>query len=218
MIAKFVLETGHIRMPYYRRYSSNPIIAFLTESVVRQIIIVNVVIFILELVLRDTAFINFFGLRPRDVITKGFLWQLITYMFLHGGFWHLILNMFIVYMFGSPLESVWGSQRFLRYYFICGLGGAALSFVFSYNTIVIGASGAGYGILLAYGMLFPYNEVYIWGIFPVRARTLVIFLVIIEFVSGFTGGDGIAHFAHLGGMAAGFITVRTMYRSWRWRR
>ncbi len=202
-------------MPYYRRYSSNPIVAFLTESVVNQIIIVNVAIFILELVLRETAFINFFGLLPRLVVTKGFVWQLVTYMFLHGGFWHLLLNMFIIYMFGSPLEGVWGSQRFLRYFFVCGLGGAIGSFIFSYNTTVIGASGAGYGILVAYAMLFPYNEIYVWGILPVRARTLVIFVVIIEFVSGFSGGDGIAHFAHLGGMAAGFIYVKSMYRSWR---
>ncbi|RJR27061.1 MAG: rhomboid family intramembrane serine protease [Candidatus Latescibacterota bacterium] len=202
-------------MPYYRRYSSNPVVAFLTESVVNQIIIVNVAIFILELVLRETAFISFFGLLPRLVVTKGFVWQLVTYMFLHGGFWHLLLNMFIIYMFGSPLEGVWGSQRFLRYFFVCGLGGAIGSFIFSYNTTVIGASGAGYGILVAYAMLFPYNEIYVWGILPVRARTLVIFVVIIEFVSGFGGGDGIAHFAHLGGMAAGFIYVKSMYRSWR---
>jgi membrane associated rhomboid family serine protease len=202
-------------MTSYRRYSSNPLVAFLTESIVNQIIIVNVVIFILELVLRDTAFINFFGLMPRLVVTKGFVWQLVTYMFLHGGFWHLLLNMFIIYMFGSTLEGVWGSQRFLRYFFICGLGGALGSFIFSYNATVIGASGAGYGILVAYAMLFPYNQIYVWGILPVRARTLVIFLVIIEFVSGFTGGDGVAHFAHLGGMAAGFIYVKSMYRTWR---
>ena len=202
-------------MTSYRRYSSNPLVAFLTESIVNQIIIVNVVIFILELVLRDTAFINFFGLMPRLVVTKGFVWQLVTYMFLHGGFWHLLLNMFIIYMFGSTLEGVWGSQRFLRYFFICGLGGALGSFIFSYNATVIGASGAGYGILVAYAMLFPYNQIYVWGILPVRARTLVIFVVIIEFVSGFTGGDGVAHFAHLGGMAAGFIYVKSMYRTWR---
>lgn len=203
-------------MPYYRRYSSNPVVAFLTESVVSQIVIVNAVIFILQLVLRDTAFIGFFGLMPRLVVTKGFVWQIVTYMFLHGGFWHLLLNMFIIYMFGSPLEGVWGSQRFLRFFFVCGLGGALGSFVFSFNTTVIGASGAGYGILAAYAMLFPYNQIYVWGILPVRARTLVIFVAIIEFVSGFAGGDGIAHFAHLGGMAAGFLYVKSMYRgSWR---
>ena len=195
-------------MPRYRRYSSNPVIAFLTESVVYQIIIANVVVFILELALRQTNFIDFFGLVPRLVVTKGYVWQLVTYMFLHGGFWHILLNMFIIYMFGSALEQVWGSDRFLKYYFACGLGAAAFSFIFSFNTTVIGASGAGYGILLAYAMLFPYTEIYVWGLFPVRARTLVIFLIVIEFVSGITGGDGIAHFAHLGGMAAGFLYLK----------
>jgi len=195
-------------MTGYRRYSSNPVVAFLTESVVRQIVIVNVAVFILEIALNRTGFIDFFGLLPRLVVTKGYVWQLVTYMFLHGGFWHLFLNMFIIYMFGSALEQVWGADRFLRYYFACGLGAAAFSFVFSFNTSVIGASGAGYGILLAYAILFPYAEVYIWGLFPVRARTLVIFLTIIEFVSGITGGDGIAHFAHLGGMAAGFLYLK----------
>ena len=141
-------------------------------------------------------------------MTKGYVWQIVTYMFLHGSLWHLILNMFIIWMFGTPLESVWGSNRFLNYYFVCGLGGALLSFLFSFNTTVIGASGAGYGILLAYAILFPYSEIYVWGLFPVRARTLVIFMVIIEFASGISGGDGIAHFAHLGGMAAGFIYLK----------
>jgi membrane associated rhomboid family serine protease len=115
-------------------------------------------------------------------------------MFLHGGFWHLLLNMFIIWMFGSQLEAVWGGARFLKYYIICGIGGAVFSFIFAYNTLVIGASGAGYGILLAYAVLFPYNQVY---------------------VSGISGGDGIAHFAHLGGMAAGLLYMRTDHRAWR---
>lgn len=195
-------------MPYYRRYSSNPVLSFFTESVVNQIILVNAIVFILELALNNPRFIEFFGLVPRLVVTKGYVWQLVTYMFLHGGFWHIALNMFIIYMFGSALEQVWGSDRFLRYYFVCGLGAAAFSFIFSFNTTVIGASGAGYGILLAYAILFPDAQIYVWGLFPVRARTLVFVLIIIEFASGIMGGDGIAHFAHLGGMAAGFLYMK----------
>jgi membrane associated rhomboid family serine protease len=195
-------------MPYYRRNSSNPVLGFLTESVVNQIILVNAIVFILELALNNPRFIEFFGLVPRLVVTKGYVWQLVTYMFLHGGFWHIALNMFVIFMFGSALEQVWGSDRFLRYYFVCGLGAAAFSFIFSYNTTVIGASGAGYGILLAYAILFPDAQIYVWGLFPVRARTLVIVLIIIELASGILGGDGIAHFAHLGGMAAGFLYMK----------
>jgi len=201
-------------MPYYR-YSRGPFASFMRGDVVKKIVIINFVVFFLEIVLQNTGFIELFGLRPRDVVTKGYVWQIVTYMFLHGGFWHILLNMFIIWMFGSTLEAVWGSERFLKYYFICGLGAAALSFIFSFNSLVIGASGAGYGILLAYAVLFPYNEIYIWGILPVKARTLVIFLVIIELFSGLAGRDGIAHFAHLGGMAAGLIYLRTDHRAWR---
>jgi membrane associated rhomboid family serine protease len=195
-------------MPYYRRRSSNPVIDFLTGSVVNQIILINVIIYVIEMILARTSFIEMFGLTPRLVVTKGYVWQIVTYMFLHGGIWHIGLNMFIIWMFGTPLEGVWGSNRFLNYYLLCGLGGALLSFVFSFNTTIIGASGAGYGILLAYAVLFPYNEIYVWGLVPVRARTFVIFMIIIEFASGFSGRDGVAHFAHLGGMAAGYLYLR----------
>lgn len=206
-------------MSYYGKNFSKGALGFLTANVVNQLIAVNVVVFILEIALARTSFVDFFGLRPGTVVSRGFVWQIFTYMFLHGGFWHLFLNMFIIWMFGSPLESVWGSNRFLGYYFICGLGGALFSFIFSYHTTVIGASGAGYGILLAYAALFPEAEIYVWGLLPVRARTLVIFMTVIEFVSGISGTDGIAHFAHLGGMAAGLLYLRLQYRGLRfWRR
>ena len=196
-------------MPYNRRFSSNPVLDFLTGSVVNQIIVINVIIYVIQVILARSSFIELFGLRPYVVLSRGYVWQLVTYMFLHGSPWHLLLNMFIIWMFGTPLEGVWGSNRFLNYYVVCGLGGALLSFLFSFNTTVIGASAAGYGILLAYAILFPYSEIYVWGLFPVSARTLVIFMIVIEFVSGITGGDGVAHFAHLGGMGAGFIYLKS---------
>lgn len=196
-------------MPYNRRFSSNPVLDFLTGSVVNQIIVINVIIYVIQVILARSSFIELFGLRPYVVLSRGYVWQLVTYMFLHGSPWHLLLNMFIIWMFGTPLEGVWGSNRFLNYYVVCGLGGALLSFLFSFNTTVIGASAAGYGILLAYAILFPYSEIYVWGLFPVRARTLVIFMIVIEFVSGITGRDGVAHFAHLGGMGAGFIYLKS---------
>jgi membrane associated rhomboid family serine protease len=202
-------------MPYYYGRPSNPFGGFWTRGVVNKLIIINVAVFILEILLSRTPFLPLFGLSPKLVLTKGFVWQLLTYMFLHGGIWHLLLNMFIIWMFGSQLEAVWGGERFLKYYLVCGIGGAIFSFIFAYDSIVIGASGAGYGILLAYAVLFPYNQIYVWGIFPVRARTLIIVLIAIEFLSGISGGDGIAHFAHLGGMAAGLLYIRTDHRAWR---
>lgn len=205
-------------MQYYR-HSSNPVGNFFHGGVVKKLIIANIAVFILQLLLMRTSFNFYFALYPRLVIERGFVWQLVTYMFLHGGIWHLAINMFIIWMFGTPLERLWGETRFLKFYFLCGLGGAVFSFVFAYNTGVIGASGAGYGILLAYGMLFPYNEVYVWGIFPMKARTLVIVLIGMEFIFGISGGTGIAHFAHLGGMAAGLLYTRGDHRTRRfWRK
>ena len=176
---------------------------------IKYLLIWNGIVYLLQKILAHSGFFlePLFGMVPVD-FWQGHVWQCVTYMFLHGGIFHILINMFILWMFGTPLEGVWGSNRFLNYYFICGFGGALLSFLFSFNTTIIGASGAGYGILLAYAILFPYSEIYVWGILPVRARTLVIFMIIIELASGISAGDGIAHFAHLGGMAAGFLYLR----------
>jgi membrane associated rhomboid family serine protease len=205
-------ETEIQMQNYYRRSSFSDLLG---GSVVTTIVIINVLVFLLQMLLIRTPFQNFFALYPRLVLERGYIWQLGTYMFLHGGIFHLFFNMLIIWMFGTTLEQVWGGRRFLQYYMICGLGAAIFSFIFSYNVQVIGASGAGYGILLAYGVLFPYNQIYIWGIIPVRARTLVIVLGGVEFLSGLTGGDGIAHFAHLGGMAAGLVLLKTGSRGGR---
>ena len=129
-------------MAHFRGQPSNPFGGFWTRGVVSKLVIINIAVFIIEILLSKTNFIVFLGLSPRLVLTRGFVWQLITYMFLHGGFWHLTLNMFIIWMFGSQLEAVWGGERFLKYYIICGIGGALFSFIFAYNTLVIGASGA----------------------------------------------------------------------------
>lgn len=201
-------------MPFnHDRYSSHSMRNPWFSGVVKKLVIINIAVFLLEIILQRTNFIAYFGLSPRLVLTRGFVWQLVTYMFLHGGFWHLLLNMFIIWMFGNQLEAVWGSERFLRYYLVCGLGGAIFSFIFAFNSLVIGASGAGYGILLAYAIMFPYNQIYVWGIFPIRARNLVIILAVVEFLSGIAGRSGIAHFAHLGGMAAGLIYMKSDYRA-----
>ncbi|MBN2071789.1 MAG: rhomboid family intramembrane serine protease [Candidatus Krumholzibacteriota bacterium] len=195
------------------QYRRNPYSNLFGNSVVNKIVIANVIVFFLQIILSRTGFQDFFALYPRDVIFKGYIWQLVTYMFLHGSLSHIFFNMIVIWMFGTTLEQVWGSRRFLKYYFICGLGGAVFSFIFSFNVPVIGASAAGYGILLAYAVLFPYNQIYIWGIIPIRARTLVIILGAVSFVFGIAGGGIIAHFAHLGGMAAGLIYLKNDHRS-----
>ena len=161
--------------------------------------------------------------------------QLITYMFMHANFEHIFFNMFAVWMFGRTLEAVWGPKRFLIYYMICGIGAGLMQelvqymeyfFAWSQCTAVstsagiipmeaflnqlntVGASGAVYGILLAFGMLFPNSEMFVFPIpMPIKAKYFVIGYAVIELLLDITGGDGVAHFAHLGGMLVGFILI-----------
>ena len=198
---------------YSRRFSSNPLKNFIGQNVINKIIIANIVIFILQLTLQKSNFTEWLVLHPYLVLTRGYIWQLFTYMFLHGSISHIGLNMLVFWMFGTQLERVWGSTQFLKYYLVCGLGGALFSFLFAFHSSVLGASAAVYGVLMAYAILFRYNQIYLLGVFPIRARTLVIILAIMEFLSGLSGQDGIAHFAHLGGMATGLIYIHSDQRT-----
>ncbi|MBS0212420.1 MAG: rhomboid family intramembrane serine protease [Proteobacteria bacterium] len=145
----------------------------------------------------------------------GFMpWQLLTYGFLHGGLAHIFFNMFALLMFGAPLEYTWGTQRFLTYYLICVVG-AGLTYLgwaalMDISSPVLGASGGVFGLLLAYGMLFPRQRVMLlFPPIPMSARTLVIGYGALELLMGVTGiGGNIAHFAHLGGMLFGWLVIR----------
>lgn len=131
-------------------------------------------------------------------------WTLLTYMFLHAGFWHLFSNMIGLFFFGPRLESRLGARNFLWLYFLSGLGGAALSFIFSFSAPVVGASAAVYGVLIGFAIYWPRENVYIWGVLPIQARVLAAGLVCISLYSGIAGtGGGVAHFAHIGGLAVG---------------
>ena len=149
-----------------------------------------------------------FALQP---LGRGFLiWQVFSYMFMHAGFSHLFFNMFALWMFGMELENVWGSRKFLTYYLICGVGAGIanllLAPLFSEAGPTIGASGAIYGVLLAFGMLFPDRLIFIYFFVPLKAKYFVALYMIIEFVTvGIGGSDGVAHFAHLGGAFVGFV-------------
>lgn len=141
-----------------------------------------------------------------------YIWQLFSYMFLHAGFFHLFFNMFALWMFGMELENNWGSRRFLFYYLMCGviagISNLFLGPVFGQDGPTIGASGAVYGILLAYGLIFPNRQIYLYFLFPVRAKYFVMFFILLELFAGVTGTqDGIAHFAHLGGAAGGYLLL-----------
>ncbi len=129
--------------------------------------------------------------------------------FLHGDFMHLFGNMLVLFFFGPPLESKWGSDEFIKYYMICGMGGVFLSLFFvSYS--IIGASAAVYGVMMAFAMAWPDAPIYFWGIFPIKAKYLVAFFFLITFTSAFGGAaGGVAHFAHLGGFITGFLYLKT---------
>jgi len=181
---------------------------------VRNLLFANVGVFVFQLLaafLAQVRLETLFGLVPYDVVHHLFLWQMVTYLFLHGGFLHILFNMLALYMFGTELEWLWGTSRFLRFYFITGVGAALCSIIVSPNSTIpiIGASGAIYGLLAAYGLLFPDRTLLLYFVIPIKAKYFVLILGAITFWSSITAtGGGIAHVAHLGGMIFGWIYLR----------
>ena len=140
-------------------------------------------------------------------------WTLVTYMFLHGGFGHIFFNMLALFFFGPRLEAELGSKNFLLLYFISGIMGGLLSFFFTPYTAIIGASGAVYGVMFGFARYWPRELLYIWGVFPVQARWLVVGMTVLSLFGGFgNSSDGVAHFAHLGGFVGGFLFLTIVDR------
>lgn len=138
-------------------------------------------------------------------------WQLVTYMFLHGGFMHIFFNLFALWMFGQSIENYWGTKRFTYFYFLTGIGAALLHMAIGGGGgPTIGASGAVYGILLAFGMMFPNREIMLlFPPIPMKAKYFVAIFGAIELISGISRtNSGVAHFAHLGGMLVGYILIK----------
>jgi membrane associated rhomboid family serine protease len=186
----------------------------IVPPVVKLLLLANTAVYLLMLLAKiDLA--GLFGLVPRLVWSQFFLWQLVTYMFLHGGFWHILMNMFVLWMFGSDLERDWGSREFMKYYFLCGIGAGVFNTILQPNSLIpiIGASGAIYGLLAAFAVMYPDRLVYIYFLFPVRVKYMVIFLAAMEFFLSMTGSQvTVAHFAHLGGMLVGFLYLKADWR------
>ena len=184
------------------------------------LIAANVAIFFLEQL--APGLIGAFALWPLGAAHAGGAsfapWQLVTYAFLHGGLTHLLFNMFALYMFGGAIEQVFGTRRYFTYYVVCAVSAALTQLVFALVTggvyPVVGASGAVFGLLLAYAMYFPNNRVMlIFPPIPMQARTFVFLYAALELFLGVTGTqEGVAHFAHLGGMVGAGIMI------WSWRR
>ena len=138
-------------------------------------------------------------------------WQFVTYMFLHGGFGHILFNLFALWMFGQSIENLWGTRRFVIYYFITGVGAALLHIAITAADVpMVGASGAVYGILLAFAMMFPNRPIMLIFLpVPIKAKYFVMIFGALELFNGVANlQTGIAHFAHLGGMVVGYILIR----------
>jgi membrane associated rhomboid family serine protease len=178
--------------------------------VVRTLLLVTVGAFFLQqTVPLMEAYLAFV---PRLVLRQP--WTLVTYLFLHAGLTHLLFNMLGLFFFGSRVEARLGERRFTILYFLSGITGALLSLVFGGSAGVIGASGAVFGVMLAFAYYWPHEPILIWGIFPVPARILVIITTVITLWSGFGGrGGGVAHFAHLGGYVGAWLYLKWLERS-----
>jgi membrane associated rhomboid family serine protease len=179
-------------------------------EIVRFLILSNVTIFaVQELFKLEPMLAQNFGLIPVDFFA-GKVWQLVTYMFLHGGVMHILFNMLALWMFGSVLERAWGSREFLKYYLLTGLGGGLCYALFNMHSPIptVGASGAIYGLLAAYAVLFPDSVIYVWFVIPLRAKWFALIFGGIEFFASFRSDTGVAHLAHLGGMAIGYVYLK----------
>jgi membrane associated rhomboid family serine protease len=177
-----------------------------------QIIVANVAIYLLEGLIGNELLVTEFALWPFGQYFAP--WQILTYGFLHGGFTHIALNMFAVYMFGSDLERIWGPRRYLQYYLACIVTAAVAQLAVTALTgavyPTVGASGGVFGLLLAFGMFFPHRTVMLLiPPIPLPARVFVALYGALELYLGVTGSSsGVAHFAHLGGMLGGYLLIR----------
>jgi membrane associated rhomboid family serine protease len=177
---------------------------------IKSLIMANVAGFLIAKLVGPQMY-DLFGLIPEQLVFHRWVWQPFTYLFLHGSIWHLLFNLFALWMFGMPVEAQWGEVEFLKYYFLCGVGAALTSTVISPHSMipVIGASGSVYGLLVAFAMLYPDAVVYLYFLIPVKAAHMAILFGALEFFAGATGSTpGIARFAHLGGMVTGYLYIR----------
>jgi membrane associated rhomboid family serine protease len=178
---------------------------------VQWLIAINVAIYFLQLTVVGADNMQLaLGFQVRDLGHSW--WTIVTYMFAHGGFWHLALNMYTLWLFGPRVEHAWSAGEFSRYYILCGLGGWFAHLLFARNSLLIGASAAVLGVTLAYAMRWPDDEVYLFGVVPLKVKWMVAMLIVANLVGGMTAGEqasGIAYLAHLGGLAAGWLYLRT---------
>ena len=204
---------------------------------VKYLIWANVALYVLTLIFPVLTML--LGLVPQAVLQRGWLWQPVTYMFVHGSLTHILFNMLGLWMFGVELERLWGTRFFLRYYAIAGLGAAATTLAWSllpldvssqiYYAVTFGASGALYGVLGAFALYYPDRPILMFLLFPIPAKYFVLIIGAVAFLaSAGSGGGGVAHTAHLGGLVVGYVylrgtrgivsSVKSQYLRWRMQR
>jgi membrane associated rhomboid family serine protease len=188
------------------------------STAMKALIAANVALFILTQLPSGRVLTVWLGLLPADVVAQLRIWQPATYMFLHADLFHLLFNMLALWMFGTELERLWGQRYFLKFYFVCGIGAGLLTIVFSflpfdfsralYESLVIGASGAIYGLLLAYGLYFPDRPILMFLLFPIPAKYFVMIIGAIAFYSSLGATGGVASATHLGGLVVGYLYLK----------
>ena len=175
--------------------------------IVQALIAINVAVAFLEAtVVQPAELESLFAFRAGPIAETW--WTAISYMFLHAGLLHLLFNMYTLWLFGPRLEHAWGSRSFALFYLWCGIGGAVFHALFGGLSTMVGASAAIYGVMLAYAMQWPRDEIYFFGVIPMRVATMVAFFVAFDLVRGVMGGNGVAYFAHLGGVAFAFLYLK----------
>jgi membrane associated rhomboid family serine protease len=205
------------------------------STAMKALIAANVVVFVAALLVPTLT--PLLGLTPWAVLHRFRFWQLGSYMFVHGGVFHILFNMFALWMFGTELERIWGTRYFLKFYFVTGIGAGVLTVLFSllpfgfaeqvHYSVVIGASGAIYGLLLAYAMYFPNRPIYMYMLFPIPAKIFVAIMGGIELLSSISNVQGgVANATHLGGLLVGYLYLKNprvhplaelKYRYLKWR-
>lgn len=173
---------------------------------VQRLLIANIAVFLLQLTVAGTS--RALALVPALLLERP--WTIVTYMFAHStaGFGHILFNMFALFIFGPRVEARMGERHFIRMYLLAGIAGGFLSLVFTPTAAIVGASGAVFGVQLAYARFFPRDRIFIWGVIPVEARVLVVIMTAMSLYGGFRGGGGVAHFAHLGGFLGAWLHLR----------
>jgi len=187
------------------------------STALKALVGANVVMFVITSLAQGV--VPYLGLVPTLVLHELWVWQVATYMFLHGGIFHIVFNMLALWMFGAELERIWGTRYFLKFYFVTGIGAGMLTVLFSLlpfefahqvqRSIIIGASGSIYGLLLAYALYFPDRPIYMYFLFPIPAKVFVAIMGAIALFSSLGEAGGVANATHLGGLLVAYLFLKS---------